>query len=346
MAARTTSEPEKTDPNHLLSVAAAAVATDCKADVLLYCGGLDFDGWKSVYTAVAERKKRAEHVCLYITTGGGSADSAYRIISFLKHSYPGKLTLVVDWYCKSAGTLLAIGADELVLSNIAELGPLDVQLRKTDELGERTSGLTPFQALRALKEFVFDDFEYFFSATRKMGLGYITTRTAAEVASGLVTGLYKRIYGQIDPMRLGEMSRSLLIANEYGERLGLDNLHDGALEKLVSGYPTHSFAIDRREAERLFRNVREPTQTEQNLMVLLHRLVEQHVDAEEAIVFYLNEESNHDQSSSASTSSAASEPGPPRTGIEASATADQGDSSRAQPSPPSVSNGEAATMRA
>ena len=35
-------------------------------------------------------------------------------------------------HCKSAGTLLALGADEIIMSNLSELGPLDIQLPDRD----------------------------------------------------------------------------------------------------------------------------------------------------------------------------------------------------------------------
>ena len=38
--------------------------------------------------------------------------------------------------CKSAGTLLLIGATSLIISDRGELGPLDVQLSKPDEIFE------------------------------------------------------------------------------------------------------------------------------------------------------------------------------------------------------------------
>ena len=47
----------------------------------------------------------------------------------------------VDTVCKSAGTILALGADVIIMSQYAELGPIDVQLQKEDEVGESTSGL-------------------------------------------------------------------------------------------------------------------------------------------------------------------------------------------------------------
>ena len=60
----------------------------------------------------------------------------------------------------------------------------------------------------------------------------------------------------------------MMIAHDYGERLSTDNVKPEALNQLVAGYPSHSFVIDRKEAETLFRRVRRPTDEEKALIAL------------------------------------------------------------------------------
>jgi len=52
-----------------------------------------------------------------------------------------QLTVLVSGPCKSAGTLLAIGANELAFTPYGELGPLDIQLTKVDKFQQQESGL-------------------------------------------------------------------------------------------------------------------------------------------------------------------------------------------------------------
>ena len=47
------------------------------------------------------------------------------------------------------------------------------------------------------------------------------------------------------------------VAMEYGNRLNRGNLKEGALARLISGYPSHGFIIDRDEAATLFERVRD-----------------------------------------------------------------------------------------
>lgn len=104
----------------------------------------------------------------------------------------------------------------------------------------------------------------------------LSTKTAMEVATNLTTGLFQPVYEQIDPVRLGEIARTMRIAQEYGQRLDAvsDNLKNMALQRLVSGYPSHGFVIDRDETERLFVNVRQPTDNERTLAHCLESFVE------------------------------------------------------------------------
>lgn len=248
-----------------------AVSKRHDADILLYSGEIDQHGESEVLNAIKERgASRKKNLHLFLTTNGGSPDSAYRIARCLKRAYSkGTFTLVVGWHCKSAGTLLAIGADAIVMSEAAELGPLDTQVQKPDELMELTSGLGAFQALKSLRELALQDFQAHFMKLR-LGTGLqLSTKTAADVASRLVIGLLAPVYAQLDPMRLGDNARAILVADEYGSRLGQESLKFGALERLINKYPSHSFVIDREEARECFTSVREPSTEEEEFLDFL-----------------------------------------------------------------------------
>jgi hypothetical protein len=175
-------------------------------------------------------------------------------------SEQGKFYVYIDTFCKSAGTILAIGADVLIMSDYGELGPIDAQIRKTDEVGERSSGLTPMDALSALDELAT---EHFFDLVKALRGGrdremVFSTKMASEIASKITVGLFGNIYSQIDPMRLGEFNRVTRIALEYGSRLSHNNLHPNKLRHLLSEYPAHNFVIDRKEAKEIFKLVEKP----------------------------------------------------------------------------------------
>lgn len=275
-----------------LSEAVTAVSEAEDADIILYSGDIASPSDRDLVELLRDRELRP-NVLFLLTTDGGSADAAYRIGRCLQQKYT-KVRLFVDSYCKSAGTLIALGADEIVMSDTAELGPLDVQLYKPDELSELTSGLTPIQALSTLQTETFKTFEQSFLKLRFRSGLQITTRTAADIAVRLTIGLFRGVYAQLDPMRLGEYQRAMLIAEHYGSRLARKNLKDSALERLIADYPSHGFVIDRCEAETLFHKVRAPSLEESLLSALVSPLVLEAKSGEEAKVEFLNEDADED----------------------------------------------------
>ncbi len=122
----------------------------------------------------------------------------FRFIEYVKRYYQ-YFTLYVVGHCKSAGTLIALGADEIVMFDFGELGPLDVQLSKEDEM-TNTSGLSLRQAIMVLQDEAFSMFEDCFLKLKGRSGGTITTKTASEISSSLVTGLFAPVFAQIDPL--------------------------------------------------------------------------------------------------------------------------------------------------
>lgn len=154
------------------------------------------------------------------------------------------------------------------MADRGELGPLDAQLRQEDELFQWRSGLTVLSALSTLHEQAFDAYWHFLLQTKLRTRGSITTKTAIQVATGLAGDLFGRVYDHIDAMHVGEAGRFLKIAHQYGqvlERTG-GNCKPGTLDRLTTQYPSHSFIIDRVQAEDLFRKVRPPSPSEAELV--------------------------------------------------------------------------------
>lgn len=248
---------------------ATTLADEHQADILLFRGDVTRSASDRL---IAERRGRPAkpNVLLILSTLGGSADTAYRVARALRRGYE-RVTVYVDDYCKTAGTLLALGADELVMSDFGELGPLDSGLDTAVELGAMSSELTSMQTLGTLQVEALQFFQTCFVQLRaRSGL---PARLAAERATDLATGLFGPIYAQIDPAQLGEVNRGMNTSRQYGARIGTVNLKDGALETLVSSYPSHDFVIDRDEAKTLFHRVREPTVEEAELLTQVEPLL-------------------------------------------------------------------------
>lgn len=218
------------------------------------------------------QRRRRKNLLLMLATRGGDAGVAYRLgRAFQKlygiedHASDGsrpEFVVFIPTFCKSAGTILATAATKIVMSDFAELGPIEVQLRNPLEVGERTSSLTPVQALDSLKRHSKSLFAEHFKQLRFDDSLLFSTKMAADVASELTVGLLSPMYEQVDPIRLAEVERSLKISGDYTERLTnlqeVSNLKDGAVTRLLGTYPSHGFVIDTKEAKEIFKRVEDP----------------------------------------------------------------------------------------
>lgn len=151
----------------------------------------------------------------------------------------------------------------MAIGDLGELGPLDVQVRKHNEMAENSSGLDFNESMEAGLQHVMRAFRYALVDIRTGTR--VSTRLAGDFATKIAASIAAPMYAQIDPNRVGEMQRAITIALEYGVRLNaLSNSlanHD-SLRRLVADYPSHSFVIDRKEAGELFTNVSHPTKSE------------------------------------------------------------------------------------
>lgn len=89
---------------------------------------------------------------LLIHTIGGDIDAAEKLISMVRAIIGEKyLRVIVPDFAKSAGTLMALGANKIVMSYTSELGPIDPQVSRDDGQGNRMT--QPVQSyLDAYKE--------------------------------------------------------------------------------------------------------------------------------------------------------------------------------------------------
>ena len=250
---------------------AIAKFNDDETDVFSYIGSIERSGYDRVCDALEKKlptkKKKA---LLFLNTNGGNPNAGYRIArAFIHHYGPENFRVAVNAECKSAGTLICIGASSLVVCDRGELGPLDVQFQKQDEIFQQSSGLDILRGMTYLQKDALEAFNTYLMEIN--GGSGLSTKIASDIASKLVMGIYEPMYAQIDPIRLGEMNAALQIAHEYGTRLNESskNLKSSALSKLINGYPTHGFVIDRAEARTLFENVEAPQPHEAEYAELL-----------------------------------------------------------------------------
>lgn len=72
---------------------------------------------------------RAEEGYLMINSLGGDANAAEKLLTMCRQRFTKSFNVIVPDYAKSAATMIALGSDKILMGYLAELGPIDPQLR-------------------------------------------------------------------------------------------------------------------------------------------------------------------------------------------------------------------------
>ncbi|MCY3688894.1 MAG: hypothetical protein OXI17_12275 [Gammaproteobacteria bacterium] len=239
------------------------IATQLEAKVVIYSGAIDGLGYGKLIRAIrsTDAQPSMKNTLLLLTTHGGSAQYAYKIARLLQDLTPDKFYLCLPSTCKSAGTLVALGANELFMSVVSELGPLDVQLQQRDEIGKRRSGMVVRTALDGLANETYQVFERVMLGIKKSSEQNVSFEVASKIASAIATGMMAPVYAQINPEALGNDLRDLSVARAYGNRLAKlgGNATQETVRKFIEDYPAHEFIIDEMESKGLFNIVNRET---------------------------------------------------------------------------------------
>jgi Serine dehydrogenase proteinase len=186
-------------------------------------------------------------VALLLESPGGYAQEAFKLSRILcRHA--GSFMAVIPRYAKSAATLLALGAESIVMGADAEMGPLDAQLWDK-EREEHSSALDEVQALERLHTVALEQLD---ETMMVMLMGSKKrTEVLLPIACGFVSEMMAPLLDKIDTVHYAKQSRVLKVAQDYAERLltphhGPARAHTIA-DRLVNKYPEHGFVIDRQE---------------------------------------------------------------------------------------------------
>jgi hypothetical protein len=138
------------------------------------------------------------------------------------------------------------------MGELAELGPLDVQIGDHLEKGMRPfSPLNEFKSMEYLRDYATEFLDFFSLLLFERGM---SVKQALHEAIPGVTGIMGPLYAHIDPGKLGSYKRALSEGEEYAKRLLATLKNKNAQEivqELVWNYPAHNFVIDRDEVASL-----------------------------------------------------------------------------------------------
>ena len=195
---------------------------------------------------------------LFLYTRGGDTNSVWPLVSLLRE-HCKKLGVIVPFKAHSAGTLVCLGADEVIMTEMSELSPIDPTT--TNAFNPRDPGNTQVP----LGISVEDVTAYLRLAYERVG---ITSRQQK-------IEVLKELTRRVDPLALGNVERVYMQIRQLALRLL--TLHmtepknsakcDKIIEALTEKFYSHLHIITRKEAIRLLGDwVRPPNTKEESLI--------------------------------------------------------------------------------
>ena len=174
---------------------------------------------------------------LFLHSPGGFIESAHKIVRICKE-YSEEFNVIVPFAAKSSATVICLGANEIVMTSIAELGPIDPIIQHPYKPEIRVPA-------RAIKDF--------FSFLN-------TTETSNKIT--LDQTFKNQMATLLDPYLIGSYQTALQSSKQIAEILlsqgPLKNTPEKlakAVSELTEHYYSHRFAIDRNMARDLGLNV-------------------------------------------------------------------------------------------
>jgi len=190
---------------------------------------------------------------LFIYTRGGIIFAPWRLVT-LAREFTGHLSVLVPFRCHSAGTLIALGANEIVMTNMGELSPVDPQFVNPG------GGVNPAGDRRSVEDVI-----SYIAFAKKVGikgqeqLGAVFGKLLSERLTALDIGSIHRGYNLIRYL-VRQLLSTHMAEKKYNVRI--KEISDFMTEKLHA----HEYKIGRKEAKSIGLTVVFPIKDVEKLM--------------------------------------------------------------------------------
>ncbi len=179
-----------------------------------------------------------EKISLFLYTRGGSTLTAWTLINLIRQ-YCDELEVIVPSKCHSAGTIMCLGANRIVMTKQATLGPIDPSVNTP--LNPRVEGGPPSAKVPVSVEAI---------------KGYIElAKEELDIKSDeSMTKILLELSEKVHPLVLGEVYRSRSQIQMLARKLIVNQMTESdKIEKVISFLCTdsgsHDYTINRREAK-------------------------------------------------------------------------------------------------
>jgi hypothetical protein len=204
-----------------------------------------------------------EKLALFIYTPGGDTIVGWGLVNLLRQ-YCKRLEVLVPFRALSCGTLIALGADSIVMGKHGLLSPVDPSV--SSPFNPSAPGQSVPGMVSLLPVSVEDMVGFLDLAKHELGLRSEESRTA----------LLRMLADKVHPLALGAVYRAREQTASLAKRLLLTHSDDGRridriTSRLTIELPTHNYLIGRAEAVEIQLAVSEPTQEVDGIMWSLYK---------------------------------------------------------------------------
>lgn len=181
---------------------------------------------------------KVKKISLFLYTSGGDMLAPIRIVKLIR-SHCDEFEVLVPYKAHSAGTLICLGADKIVMGKLGELTPVD------PTTGHPFNPSNPANPQQKLEVSVEDLNSYLLFAKEK-----------AEVKSEQMIDAYKLLVEKLHPLSIGNAYRAYRMARILTERLLLLHMDKKrqaeqikkVVKEITGDITIHDYPIDRDEA--------------------------------------------------------------------------------------------------
>jgi hypothetical protein len=175
---------------------------------------------------------------LFLFTKGGDVLTALRLVDLI-YEFTDQFSLLIPYKAYSAGTLIALGASEILMNKTGELSPIDPNVTSIYNPQD------PLNSTARLPVSVEDIYSYF-SVTKNLGI----------VNEDAMVQVFLRLLDSVQPLAIGSLYRSYLLIKDVARKLLMrhfDNISEeqkinDIVKKLTKKFYSHNYIIGRKEA--------------------------------------------------------------------------------------------------
>ncbi|PJA63077.1 MAG: hypothetical protein CO161_02975 [Candidatus Portnoybacteria bacterium CG_4_9_14_3_um_filter_44_9] len=185
---------------------------------------------------------KTDKIDFFLYSAGGDTMVPWRLVSMMRE-YCNKFSVLIPYKAHSAATMISLGADEIVMSDLSELSPIDPSTANVFNPQD------PQNPQNKIPISVEDVMAYFDLAKNKFGI-----KNDADLAK--IFNKFVEANPQIHPLSLGNVNRTHNLIRILAKRLLKSHklpMREEKIEKIVDDFTeklySHQYFIGRKEAK-------------------------------------------------------------------------------------------------